>query len=318
MQNRRIVYLDQNKWIALARAAKYPRESLENRAVLEFLCSDIEAGRIILPLTATNVYETHKINSFERRFDLAYCQVALSEGMVFRGRYKRLEFEVTDAVRRAYGLPCAQREENWFLSNIFYESTAEWNDPRLGPAVSQKLVNLVRDDPKGFLFRFWMETPEEVRKAAVRKYSEGSDTLQKQIEERRRRHATESKPMRRNIHSAMLMINELDLIQSFVERAGVPDLETRDILSKHAPKIIDDTPTYHIERELALRLEAQENRPIKQNDLRDMQSFTAVIAYADIVVAENQFSSLARQAGLDRHFNTLITSDLSELKEQLV
>jgi hypothetical protein len=37
-----------------------------------------------------------------------------------------------------------------------------------------------------------------------------------------------------------------------------------------------------------------------------MQSFCAVIAYSDIVVAENQFSSLARQAGLDTKYGTTI------------
>jgi hypothetical protein len=58
----KIVYLDQNKWIALAKAAKNPDEKSEVRSALEFLVNERKAGRVLLPLTATNVYETHKIN----------------------------------------------------------------------------------------------------------------------------------------------------------------------------------------------------------------------------------------------------------------
>jgi hypothetical protein len=42
-----------------------------------------------------------------------------------------------------------------------------------------------------------------------------------------------------------------------------------------------------------------------------MQAFCAVIAYADIVVAENQFSNLAQQAGLDKIFKTRVTTRLA-------
>jgi hypothetical protein len=59
----KIVYLDQNKWIALAKAAKNPDEKSEARSALEFLVNERKAGRVLLPLTATNVYETHKINN---------------------------------------------------------------------------------------------------------------------------------------------------------------------------------------------------------------------------------------------------------------
>jgi hypothetical protein len=48
-----------------------------------------------------------------------------------------------------------------------------------------------------------------------------------------------------------------------------------------------------------------------------MQTFCAVVAYADVVVAENTFSNLARQGGLDKKFGTQINTSLLELKERL-
>jgi hypothetical protein len=43
----------------------------------------------------------------------------------------------------------------------------------------------------------------------------------------------------------------------------------------------------------------------------------SVAAYADIVVAENLFSNLAIQAGLQKKFQTIVTTDLLTLPEQL-
>jgi hypothetical protein len=310
-----IVYLDQNKWIDLSRAVKYPADYPELRTVLEVLIEEAKAGRIALPLTQTNIYETHKINDPQRRYDLAYVQATLSQGLVFRGRYKRLETEVTDVLRGAYGLKLAEHAPHWFLSNVFFEATLEWKDPRL-VTISERLMEAIRKEPARYLFEYLMLTPDDVRVAAVARFTEGSDKLRQQIEERRARDANESLAMRRKIHSAMLTVNELDLILGFARSAGLPEQNKTEVLRKTCRKIINEAPTYFIEREIALRLEAQ-SRSIEENDLRDMPTFCAVVAYANIVVADNQFSSLAKQSGLDRKFETVITTNLLTLPEQL-
>ena len=62
------------------------------------------------------------------------------------------------------------------------------------------------------------ETPEDVRLMAVSQFSEGSAKLRQAIEERRAHDASEAIAMRRRLHSARLIINERDLILSFVRR----------------------------------------------------------------------------------------------------
>ncbi len=90
----RIVFLDQNKWIELAHAVTQPTEFPKQRALLEAISEWIETGRLMLPLTAANIYETHKINDPRRRHDIAYLQACASKGVVFRGRHRRLETEL--------------------------------------------------------------------------------------------------------------------------------------------------------------------------------------------------------------------------------
>jgi hypothetical protein len=314
LTNPKIVYLDQNKWIDLARAVKYPDEKPEMRAVLEWLIGELKAGRVVIPLTATNIFETHKINIVERRLDLAHIQATMSSGLVFRGRYKRLEIELVDVIRAAYALSKLEREKNWFLSNVFFESFLEWGDPRFGDAVSKPVLDLIRGRPLSMLFDFLIAQPEDIRRTSVAQFTQGSNELAERIEARRKRDRGESKETRRNLQNAMLMCNELDHILACVTLAGVPGKAAFDILRDNAHAIMDGTPTYYIEREMALLLENQHNRPIHENDFRDMQTFCAVVAYADVIAAENMFSSLARQARLDKKYNTRIVTSLLKLQ----
>lgn len=122
--------------------------------------------------------------------------------------------------------------------------------------------------------------------------------------------------MRRKIYSALMMIDDIERIIRVANELGVPWKDVSDIGSMNARRIMNEVPTYYIEREIALRLEAQ-NRPIHENDFRDMQSFCAVIPYVDLVIGENQFINLARQAGLHKKFNTRLATDIFAVGEML-
>lgn len=311
-----VVYLDQNKWVELARAVKCPSDHPAHHELLAAMSREVKAGRLVLPLTAANIYETQKTNDPGRRHDLAILQATASQGLVFRGRHHRLEAELGDLLRAAHGRNPTPRDTDWFLSDVFIEAFVDWNDERLGAAISEEFVGFVRKERARSLYEYLMATPEEIRTTAVLNFSRGSDDLRRRIEQRRRQHASESFAMRRRIQSALLMIDEIDLILTFANRAGFSWKTARDIGDKLARRIVEDVPTYYVEREIALRLEAQA-RPIEENDFRDMQSFCAVVPYADEVVAEKQFVNLARQAKLDRKYGTKLGTDVLSLAGSL-
>jgi hypothetical protein len=106
-----------------------------------------------------------------------------------------------------------------------------------------------------------------------------------------------------------MIIDDFDLILRLVRQAGLPEQDEHEILRKTSRRLFSDAPTYCIEREIALRLESQ-SRPIDHNDLRDMQAFSTVLAYANIVVAESLFANLTIQSGLHKKFSTVVTTDL--------
>lgn len=312
-----IVYLDQNKWVELARAVKSPANYPAQHALLTAITQAVKAGHLVIPLTSTNIYETHKINDPRRRHDLAMLQACASQGLVFRGRHHRLEAELNDFWCTLNGRPSIERAPLWFLSDVFFEAYADWNDPRLAAlSFTEKGVNVIRSDPPRWLYDFLMATPEDIRVAAVIKFSDGSENLREQIEERRQRNAGESLAMRRRIQSALLVINEYELILDFARKAGFSWNNIGDMGETNARRLVEDVPTYYVEREIAFRLEAQ-SRPIEENDFRDMQSFCAIIPHADIVVGEKQFVNLARQAKLDKKFSARLRTDVLDLMESL-
>ncbi len=311
-----IVYLDQNQWVKLARAWKYPSEYAEVRKLFGEIERAVLNGKLCLPLTATNIYETYKINRSERRQDLALVQSALSQGKVFVGRHQRLANEISSVVRNIHSLPPEDREEYWFLSDLFFEAFAEHGDDRVQLTLPKNLLAAMRANPPYFLLCYLVGAPDEERQFAVGRWSAGSEELRQRIENNRQKLKNESMAMRRRIYSALLMLGEVEIILGFACDAGAPWQTVNDIKSSNARRLIREVPAYYVERELALRIGALD-RPIEENDFRDMTAFCAAVPYADCVISENLFVNLALQAGLDQHFGTTITTDLMEVAKFL-
>ncbi len=122
--------------------------------------------------------------------------------------------------------------------------------------------------------------------------------------------------MRRRIYSAIQIINEQETIISIANRLGRKWKSVIEMGEENVRRIVEDVPIYFVEREIAIRLEAQ-SRAIHENDFRDMQSFCATIPYADEVIGEKQFVNLARQSRLDSKFGTKLSTDLLDLREGL-
>lgn len=305
----KIVYFDQNKWIELTRAIKYPNEHPEYGSLIDYIFTEVENRRLIVPLTAANIYETYKINDPQRRHDLALTQSAISKGLVIRGRHSRLEKEITDVLCTSYGIPIKPRGPTWFLSNIFFEAFADLSDERIAPFLTKTIEEFARKSPADALYDYLMTESADVRSTIIRAYSNESKSLLQKIEQRRKNHSEEGMPSRSRIYSALLLIDEIDFIMHLAEQYGILPTHSSHFIAQSAKKLINDSPCHYIERELALRLESQ-NRPIEENDFRDMQNFCASVPYTDIIVAENQFINLSRQARLDKKYNTIITTNL--------
>jgi hypothetical protein len=183
----RTLYLDQNAWIALARGAwdktEYPRE----HAALAKVIALVQDSGLIAPLSFTNIYETSKVNDPARRTHLAHVQASISGGRVFRGRRRVLTETLSDYLAERFSLDRETLDEGWFLSDLWFESAADYSPALYGTEISDKALAFMRANPAEVLFDYLAFNDEAVRVEAVRRYSASSAELVRNIENRRAR-----------------------------------------------------------------------------------------------------------------------------------
>ncbi|MER8370595.1 hypothetical protein NKH84_24070 [Mesorhizobium sp. M0902] len=305
----RLVFLDQNAWVTLARGSwdktVFPRE----HAALAKIVEGVQSASIIVPLTFANVYETSKINDPVRRANIARAQALISGGRVFRGRRRILGETLAAHIASKLSIPRPEPEKYWFLSDLWFEAAADYSPETYGLELPPRVLDFIRRDPARALFDYLCFNDEEVRLEAVRRYSAGSAELLARIEARRSIASGETLAMRRRIYSARLIIDELDFILATGQQLGLGWRSVGDLGSPLTRSIAADVPILNAERELAVRLEDQ-SRDVDENDLRDMSSFITALPLADLVVAEKQFVNLARQAGLEEKFGTVLMTSI--------
>ena len=307
-----VIYLDQNKWIDLARAVKKPDDFPENYSVLEWLVKQVRANEAVVPLSFTNIYETHKINDLERRKHLAWVQATLSQGIVFRGRSALLRVQIIDHFRSTNDLEPLDRLQNWFLSNLHFEAISDYNPDVFGFSISNMLIDKFKANPQHALYDYLANLDESTRREAVKTYSKGTLDLLSRMLKRTELLRTETLALRKRAYAASLLIEHLDLIFSITKELNLPISTISDLGPSRTKAIIGKVPVFDIERELAVKME-NENRLIDENDLRDVSALYTVLPYADIIVGEQAIINRARQAKLGERYNTKLFTKITEL-----
>jgi hypothetical protein len=309
----KILFLDQNKWIDIARSASNPSRFPKYVKLYHQLTYDIESGKLIIPLTMSHIIETSKKNDLLQRRNLAKIQSELSKGLVFRSRKSRLTQEIQIGLRKAFGEPAVKLPDMWFIAEGFMQAFEEFDDygTPTKNAERNKLFNSIAGAPN-LLYDFLIAQNNDNRLIGIIAFSEGSEELVKNIEIRRQNWKSESRNIQGKAHSVFLFHEHQDLIISQLQPIGHNFEEFKKLGDSAIRAFFEDIPTLKTEKELVVKLESQ-SRNIHSNDLRDMYSFCAAIPYADWLISENTFVTLAKQAKLDSLYKTKITTNLSDL-----
>lgn len=316
MTSPRILYLDQNAWIALARGAwdrnDYPGE---HQALTEVIAA-IKQNELIVPLSFANMYETMKVNDRARRINLARVQAVVSGGRVFRGRRRILIDTLRAYLCSRFGLAPDPPIEGWFLSGLWLEAAADYSPEMYEFQVSDRVLRYIRENPVETLFDYLAFTHDDVRTEAVRRYTVGSAELVAAIEGRRAVAAGETFARRKRAYGARMVIDEIEFILDAGRSLGLEWKDVRDVGSSLVRSMVVDIPILDVERELVVRLEDQ-NKPITENDLRDMLAFTTTLPFAHLIIAEKPFVNLAKQARLDVRYDTALLTTIFDFKSSM-
>lgn len=102
ISNMKIVYLDQNKWIQLARVYHGRDSEPELQEVLEFVKTATRNGEMILPLSAIHYMETARVLDVARRARLGTVMWELSQGYTMSSLGHVIRHEIEAALARRF------------------------------------------------------------------------------------------------------------------------------------------------------------------------------------------------------------------------
>ncbi|MCK6436206.1 hypothetical protein [Rivihabitans pingtungensis] len=307
-----IVYLDQNKWIDLARVQAGTETSGPMAILYPELINAVRSKKVLFPLSVSHILETSKQNDPIKRCHLAETQAKLSRGFVYRSRAARLEVEISMALHRLFDIKQPDLPPNWAIAPSFLQAF-EPMDALIAPASEvERLARInAHMDPAKQYVDYMRNQDDAARRAANVKIASDTAELVSRIEARRTRLVSESVDMRRRAYAVELLMENQNTFLQILDRLGLSFEQLKE-LGGRACSLIEDVPTLDVESRMAARLEAQTGS-INTNDVFDIQAFYTAIPYSSLVVAEKASISRALQAKLHEQYDVRLSRSLSDL-----
>lgn len=310
-----VIFLDQNKWIELARVEAGKVTSGPLITLYTCLKALVNRGEIIFPLSVSHIIETSRRNDQVSRAHLAKTQAALSKGRVLRSRKARLLMEIRAALLKAFGEPLIALPDHCAIVPGFMQAFEHYDELSASPydVVTTRHLN-THIDPRELLYNFLTNQNDEDRRQAIAAFSANARDLISQFERRRHELQSVNNEMRWRIYGAKLFDEHQSLICKQLVTIGKSIDDLKALGDSVITALLDNIPTLNVERNLAVKLETQ-SRSLNSNDLLDMYSMCAAIPYSTHVVAEKMFISLARQCKLDSAYKSTLSTELSVLAD---
>jgi hypothetical protein len=318
------VYLDQNKWIDLARARLGKNEAA--RDVLDVAKEAVRLGLASFPLSSTHYIETWNSRSARRRWNLASTMFNLARpgGSIgphtMAGPPEVVEMELDVALRRRFGRPLDIRWQPVFgegVGHAFgkpavkYEAPAELplsperrRDINYQASRLKELVSLA--GPITDLPVVGIDT--ESYKRPSRTYMEGEAG---RVELFKRLRLNRDK--RAKYVGVVSLLDIFEPLNEALSRAGIDNEEFLSLSADEMMDFLSDLPSRHVDYELHRLRHEDPHLKRGLGDLEDLAALSVAIAYCDVVVTERLWAHLARRAGLEERYETRILSNVCDL-----
>jgi hypothetical protein len=323
----RRVYLDQNKWLDLARAAHNRPGGQDFKDILAISRYGVERGLVSFPLSASHYMETLRRGDAASRHRLAMVMAELSRFHAIASAPDVLPGELDRALRKRYGKPVFPRPLQVFgvgIAHAFANPDFKYRLPeevRVDPHTKARLEEqatllLEHTVLAGPAQGVPVPGMEENNRYSVhgQRYVEA----EQKIAEGLRQHD----PGRQHLADWIAKTELVDILQPLNEafaRGPIAKQESTELdTAEGMTGLLMDLPSRVVTYELRRLQHQSRDTKWKPNDLADVALLSVAIPYCDVVVTEKQWCHMARRAKLDRRFDTVILHDLKELAAVLV
>ncbi len=326
------VWLDQNKWIDLALAAKDDPRGARFSDVLAVARACIELGTVSFPLDAGRYMETSKRGDWQSRQDLVAVMAELSRFHAIAPPRVVVPAEIDAALRARFGVPAVPRTAQVFGVGVGHafgggiDTSGRLQLPdgiELPPGalaaanafVQQALeLGLLLGPPPS------MHRCDEQR-ALLDRMTQDKDfaTARAALAGRLTEHGWDKKG---RLDQAMLpneLVDILEPVNAALVLAGLDPSRFPEALGRDGlTAFLRDLPTRAVTFDLLRDKHAQEQQKWERNDLNDVVYLPVAAVHCDVVVTERQWANRLVRAGIPRRYGTTVLHDLAGLTAVLV
>jgi hypothetical protein len=323
------IYLDQNKWIDLARAVNGADggERFEDARLI--LTAGVSSGDLSLPLSSAHYMETQNRREWNSRRRLGQTMLAFSKLQTIAPPDALLPPELDRAIVSLYGSALKPRPLQVFGSGVahaFAEDFEPWRVPDeqrasiadpgalerqandllqraalLGPTPGMEAAGIPDFDPFSHLEvgERYAESKEKLRAIRVaERWNSGERSMR--------------------VARAQAITDHQEPIEEALTRAGLTIDVLIDSEQEGMGAFVEAVPTILTSSELERHRHVASQKPWERQDLNDIGALSVAIPYCDIVVTERFWTDAAERSELPEKFGTVVTSDLAELTGHLL
>jgi len=337
----KLVYLDLNHWIALAKAWTGHPAGEESKEVLAACFDAVQRGRAVFPISDTIYIEISKIGQHRQRRDLREVIESLSRYMVVTSRSVISSHEIESLLDRLVG-PNPQPANtmdylDWGVARAFGKvggftvRAADGEDVTArvrsthpgGPVAFDKLLMQAElelnrsviegpspDEEHEMRERGWDPTPSfEI--AARRAAQEIEQATRFDRDPRWRRGRIRDVVAAREV---MIEINEA-LSRGISERGATFQAIFPGLVD--ARRACDSMPSFDVAISLKTAYHRDPMHRWTPNDIHDIDALGSTFPYCDIVVTDRAVASSAERAKLPERLQTIVLSSIADLPQHL-
>ncbi len=319
------VYLDQNKWVDLARAETGHRLGDRYSDLLAIARRGVATRLVSFPLSMVHYMETLGTRSGRRRQDVGGIMAELSQMVTMASSDRVLPGEIDRALRDRWGHPTDLREIAIFghgVGHAFGSEEYRYHVPeesKLDPETKAMIEvrfqqvleeSVIRGPVQDFPYAGIDPRDDQ---GMSQRHSDGERDLGVQIR-RLNRYGNDF----REAWIARTLAELAPQVTEALLRAGISPTAWVDLGRDGMTAFLEDLPVAHAVFEIRYRRHRDPALPWRPQDLLDMHGLAMAVVHCDVVVCERHVAALMTEAGLDKRHGTRILTDLADLVEVLV
>ena len=335
----KLVYLDLNHWVALAKAQAGHKGGDEHKGVLAACDAAASSGAAIFPISDSIYFEVSKIGTYRQRRDLREVIERLSGFMVVTSRSVVSVHEIETMLDARIGPSNDPINEmtyiDWGVMRAFGMNGAiVIRDRETGADVTKEVRARHPDGPDVFDRMLWenqlglnrsvLDGPTPDEEPAMRAsgwnpraaFEVAERRAQQEIEQVAR--FNEDPAWRRGrirdvVAARELLIEVNSHLWKGLNDRGMTTLERAFPNPEETARTWDSLPSFDVAVTIKTQYHQDPGHVWKPNDITDIDALGSTLPYCDIVVTDKAVAAHAKRTGLAERLGTDVLARLSDL-----